>query len=464
MRDLAAADPDTERRGAAREGSIRSVVLEISSVVALRWVAVVALLASGFRAISDDDYARTVIAEAFVATPKLDPSGTSWLPFPFHVMGIAMAIFGRSVEVARAASIAAATAAGIALHLALIVWKVPRHARLTAMLAVSVLPWTLWTTAATVPEASTAAFASAALLLAALPAERATRWTLLGAGGLVCAATLSRYEAWPVGVVVAAALAKTIVDSRGTTRRLAIAATILAVGGMVAWMSWNKLSHGSATHFLFRVARYKKAHSAGQEETSLLARVLAYPKLLVLYFPEALVAIGVLCATVRRRDGLLRARAFGLMAVALVMAFLVYGNLNDGVPTHHAERALLGAAFCAIPLGVAALAHRGTPRSWGAAAAVLLALELVHVCARERPGDGAANRDAQVARGRALRGAAHLTVTPCAYEHFALIAAFGAPEKVDIRPAEPSSVCPRARVPEDESSAPPDPPAGPRTR
>ena len=32
------------------------------------------------------------------------------------------------------------------------------------------------------------------------------------------------------------------------------------------------------------------------------------------------------------------------------------------------------------------------------------------------------------------QGVEHLEVTPCAYEHFALIAAYGAPERVVIHP------------------------------
>jgi hypothetical protein len=46
------------------------------------------LLARGFSHVSDDDYARTVIAEQFAHAPRLDPSGTSWLPLPFWVAGL----------------------------------------------------------------------------------------------------------------------------------------------------------------------------------------------------------------------------------------------------------------------------------------------------------------------------------------------------------------------------------------
>lgn len=57
---------------------------------------------------------------------------------------------------------------------------------------------------------------------------------------------------------------------------------------------------------------------------------------------------------------------------------------------------------------------------------------------REYPARGTEERrEVQIARGlqlRATRGAegTRVTVTPCAFEHFALIAAYGAPESVKI--------------------------------
>ena len=62
------------------------------------------VLALGFDHVSDDDYARVTIAQSFAHAPRLDPSGTSWLPFPFWALGSVMAVFGRSLEVARAAT------------------------------------------------------------------------------------------------------------------------------------------------------------------------------------------------------------------------------------------------------------------------------------------------------------------------------------------------------------------------
>ena len=63
------------------------------------------VLGSGFRAISDDDYSRVVIAARFAQHPSLDPSGTSWLPLPFWLYGVPMAIFGDSLSTARVVAV-----------------------------------------------------------------------------------------------------------------------------------------------------------------------------------------------------------------------------------------------------------------------------------------------------------------------------------------------------------------------
>ena len=76
----------------ARVTDAAGVALGKAVVSSLVW-------ASGFRALSDDDYARIVIAQRFAESPSLDPTGTSWLPLPFWLNGGAMLLFGASVEV-----------------------------------------------------------------------------------------------------------------------------------------------------------------------------------------------------------------------------------------------------------------------------------------------------------------------------------------------------------------------------
>jgi hypothetical protein len=68
---------------------------------------------------------------------------------------------------------------------------------------------------------------------------------------------------------------------------------------------------------------------------------------------------------------------------------------------------------------------------------------------RDAPGEtDAERRDAQIARGLEMRGrnVGAVEITPCAFEHFALLAAWGAPERATIRARTGAPVtgdCPR---------------------
>ena len=151
---------------------------------------------------------------------------------------------------------------------------------------------------------------------------------------------------------------------------------------------------------------------------------------------------------VRARAEVRRAWLIPLACAAAEIAFLAYGNTRDGAPAHHAERALLGVIFITAMFTVdvlvlaapAALARARVP-----ALAALAALALVTAAwlangiagGRDIPGSGLTeDRSAQISRGSSLRAedVPQLEVTPCAYEHFALVAAFTAPEKVTILP------------------------------
>jgi hypothetical protein len=112
------------------------------------------------------------------------------------------------------------------------------------------------------------------------------------------------------------------------------------------------------------------------------------------------------------------------------------------------------AAFAADALASAAseLWARGHAGRALASGGLLLALAgwlgTARASLRDVPGASAAEaREVQLRKGASLR-AEHipgLDVTPCAYEHFALIAAYGAPERVTIHPASGApltSACP----------------------
>jgi hypothetical protein len=408
--------------------------------------------ARGFDHVSDDDFARVTIAQDFAHAPRLDPSGTSWLPFPFWLLGSALAGLGRSLDAARTLSVLFAAIAAPLPYVAMRAVAVPRAAALAGTGLALATPWSLWLGASTVPESFTAsAAAAAAIVLGASSAgESARRRTLAWGAAAASLACLSRYEPWPIAFLLAAAVA--VRGARAGNRAL-LAVAALAVAGPLAWMAWNAHAHGSALHFVERVARYRRAVGQGAGD-DLGAALSLYPRLFLRTRPELVLAFCLAIPLLRRPD--VRARwAVPLACVFAQMAFLAYGAARDGAPTHHAERPLL-ASFVLVACFTtdAAWTAWGAPGSLrsragvalGAAlVAVLTAAGLRHLAAP--PGATAwEDRTAQLAQGASLRAAPSLVVVPCAYEHFALVAAYGAPERVTVleRTGEPPSPdCPR---------------------
>ena len=424
--------------------STRSI--DAAAIVLAKVVVAFAALHLGFSHVSDDDYARTVISERFGIAPSLDPSGTSWLPFPFWLTGSAMIAFGRSLDVARNVAMVSSALACAAAYFALRTSNVGRAPAIMTTVVAMTLPWSAWLGATNVPEG----FVPPLLLVGMLTANAPTlRARLLGAAALLVAA-LSRYEAWPVCVVFfLTGLAAPIAPKR-------FAAHALPLLGPAGWMLWNLRAHGSATHFLARVAAYRDAIGAG--DISDLDGLLIYPRALVAIGAEPIFlgffGLIVLCM---RRD--LRQRWVPpLFACATMFAFLMYGESRGGAPTHHPERAVLAAAWVLIGVGsdaifmVASRWQRATSIAAFAAIAVwMLTLRARYV---DAPGSSTEeDRVPQITRGLDLkaRDARHLSVVPCAYEHFALIAAFAAPERVDVATVSPkdasthatSASCPR---------------------
>ena len=441
------------------------LLTEVAVVAALHAVACVIVRGLGFDHVSDDDFARVTIAQSFAHAPKLDPSGTSWLPFPFWALGSVMLAFGRSLSVARTASIAFASAAAMLPYVALRMTGASRLSSLIALAFATLSPWSLWLGAATVPESFTASFtASAAIALGSLRAERLSLNARIGFALALVAACLSRYEPWPVAAVLAVVLAVrgarrlrgagTRDGEPGGRQNLALAALIAA--GPLIWMAWNGHAHGDALHFFERVTRYKRA--LGEAPVGALDALLLYPRLFVTRRPDVVLALALALTGghvyVRSRAEVRSAWLVPLACAAAEVAFLAYGNARDGAPTHHPERALLGvifitAMFAADVLVLAAPAALSSARVPALAAGAVLALVAAAWVANgviafaDIPGSGAAeDRSAQISAGSALRDeeVPHLEVTPCAYEHFSLVAAFAAPEKVAILPRTDAAV------------------------
>jgi hypothetical protein len=221
-------------------------------------------------------------------------------------------------------------------------------------------------------------------------------------------------------------------------------------------MVWNAHAHGDALHFVARVTKFRRA--IGAADVPLAEKLLTYPRSLVLDTPEvaALGVIGLLALT----HPALRARwRLAAATAGAIIAFLVWGDVRDGAPTHHPARALAAVWWILAGMGVDAVATlasslRSMARARVTSLAAVAGLAWLAWLAwlpgrwRECPGRGAEARDTQVARGLALkaRGVEHVEVTPCAFEHFALLAAWGEPERATVLPRTGEAVteaCPR---------------------
>jgi hypothetical protein len=395
----------------------------------------------GFTHVSDDDYTRVTIAQAFAHAPSLDPSGTSWLPFPFWLNGAVMAIAGRSLAVAQGVALVTGVVGAVLVHAALLRVGVRPIAAFCGVALAMCAPLSAWLGVATVPEALTASLIAAGALCMATPDTRP--W---GAAALFVAA-LSRYEAWPVAVVFAAACAVSATWRRAAqprSRWTDAASCALALAGPAAWVLWNAHAHGDALHFLARVTAYRARMTSGTSAAGLAL----YPVAFVRSGPVALAiaAAGVPALFVDRDLG--RRWIGPLAAMVALVLFLVEGDLRNGAPTHHPERALVAVFWVGTLFGVDGVASLATRlaqvrpgrRAWAVGLAAVAALAWIVTWpsrVADFPGRGVdEDRTLQVVLGTDLRerGAAHVTLTPCAYEHFAVIAAFGAPERVTIEP------------------------------
>jgi len=316
------------------------------------------LRVSGFLAISDDDYARVVIAQRFVGGPSWDPSGSSWLPLPFLLTGSAMTLFGATLEVARAVAVASSLGAIVLLYAAARQLSMSRgFAVVTALLGAS-LPTLRPLAVATVPEYWCAALAVFGLCTLA----RNGRVRVLGALALG-AATACRYETWPL--TLGFALFCALDARRPSERRTALSAAVVALSFPAAWLAHGAAHHGSALFFVARVQNYKAA--LGGDGRDLLGMWTGYPAALFTREPE-LVAL-VLCAALAARF----ARGASpeprvptlrlLFPCALALVVLVVGDVRGGAPTHHPERALLASWLVLLLVALTTVARLGSIRA-----------------------------------------------------------------------------------------------------
>lgn len=326
-------------------------------LAATKLVVSLGLLWSGFRAVSDDDYARVTIAQHFALEARLDPTGTSWLPLPFWIYGGAMKVFGPSLATAQSVALllGASAAAGMWLAARMLVMS-PRAALLGSLIATG-FAHSAYYGAATVPDYPTAVVTFLAI---ATLNRKDGQLRFIGAM-LAAAATLCRYETWPVACVTAGFAVLDAVR-HAKQRRWYFAAAAIAPSGAMAWMSYGLLHHHDPWFFIKRVSSYRRA--LGADPIPFATRLLKQPLALLRGEPELIalvLGLGVALLLLRGRAAL---RSNGIqrpvLAIGSLVAFLLFGDLLDGAPTHHEDRTLLTAW-----LGLALLAGAMLDRLFG---------------------------------------------------------------------------------------------------
>lgn len=384
---------------------------------------VFAARALGFSYVSDDDFCRITIAQQFAAHPRLDPTGTSWLPVPFWLLGAWLMAFGRSLASAELAAPFLAMV-GLVPYLVALRRK-PLEALVAVALALAV-DWSAWLSATPVPEAFVAPIVAAPFVADDL--EDRDNVGLYAA--FLVLATLARYEAWPLALVAAG-----LWVVRRRSRALVPAA--LATTGIALWLAWNAHAHGSALHFAARVSRYAAAH--GALGASRLDALALYPRALVDDGRAMVPVLVVGFFAAPRRDDVSSVGAPRLAALALV-TFLTVGAARGGMPTHHPVRALMPLLWLAAPGAAARLLCRASALPALALAMIVLALGRWS----SPPGHGTDDRSRALAIGHdaKARGARRLTIASCGFEHFATMAAFGDPDAVTVVPRAEGGPCP----------------------
>jgi hypothetical protein len=396
----------------------------------------------GLLAISDDDYARVVIAQEFAAHPSWDPSGTSWLPLPFWVVGTALKVGAATLSQARLVTgvFNAACCAVLCLlghHLGL-----GRVQAALVTLATALLPSALWLGAAPIPEFSSAILVTVSCL--SLLAPRSSWWRVVGActSALACA---SRYETWPVAAGVLACNALDIPETWRERRvhggRLMLACLVTLAFPLV-WMLHGRLQHGEALFFLGRVSKYRLAIGHGLPTWREL--IAGYPRALLATEPLVLpLGLSALVLALRHRPldpaaaTFLRrgaTRVVGLLVLQVVI--LVLGEARGGAPTHHPERALLAVWTTLSFLAGYVWCTRGAdiPRRSVASACTLylLASHLMAPWGARLAESRLRAPEEEMGHKLALSPSATVGLATHDYGYFAIMAAAGGPGRFEI--------------------------------
>lgn len=428
--------------------------------LAVRVVANVVTLRLGFQAVSDDDFARVAIAQNFAHAPRWDASGTSWLPAPFWLTGSAMWLLGSSYSAARSVAWATSLVSVIGFCWCCRALGLRGTWLGLASCCFAAMPHAVWLGLATVPEGYVAVLTVMALCSAS-PTQAAQTgggrtWLVALMGALsLFVATLSRYETWPAALVVASYHA---LAWRTHRRRWRLMVSLVCLTGPLCWLAHGAVVHGDASFFVKRVASYRSAIGATPKDW--LAVLGNYPRAL---FAEEPMLTTLGCASLLvvagrwvldRGAGRTAARGLSAAATgplswgtAAMLAFLIWGDITNGAPTHHPERTLLPCWLAALLVFVD-LARRSSPNPDGAPTAAHAAWIATSIAAfghglwAQLPCKQFVDRSSELRLGAALAPRldprARLWVETAGYGYVAVSVGTGRPWLVDgFNPGDP---------------------------
>lgn len=429
-------------------------------LVIVVYAAISALLrVFGLRAVSDDDFARVVIAQDFSHLPKIDPTGTSWLPVPFWFYGSFMMLFGPTLFVAKTLANILSGISG-ALFYTASRWAglQPKYSAVSSLIPIFISTITVLLPA-TIPEIPTTALV--ALALSSLITPTTFR---LGVGAVALfLATLSRYDHWSMAPIwgifcVALFLSKKHQWAKSESppaksRLLLVVFAFTAQLGPSCWVLWNHFQHGNAFTFVRRVVAYRTG--LGVDSAVLL---FSYPIALIRYGWPLLVALLLLLVLSSSTKEYIKAAANQLgrplVCLSAMLVMLSLAEYRGGAPTHHPERVVLigWVIFSWVLIYLLQRFHSdftGTSKSkLGISAIVLL---LSSSLALELPSTIkalGADRAMAISQGYELSK----LITPnqrallvaSSYDHFALAAALARPNALTV--VVPEGVDPRSHL------------------
>jgi hypothetical protein len=428
-------------------------------LVAFARVAVsLSCLWSGFRSVSDDDYARVVIAARFAQHPSPDPSGTSWLPLPFWLYGVPMAVFGDSLLVARVVAVLLGAASAVVVWIAARVFLgLSERAALWGALGAVLLPYGSWLSTATVPEAPTAALILLGCVSLVRPEPKLRAWGGLALG----AACFCRYEAWAPALVFGVLTAVDALRARAPAAETATPFGVrwlwLAAGFATApialWLAHGAVRHDDALFFVARVQQYRAA--LGGPAQSWLTALWQTPLALLRFEPELLAVTAVALGLTLKNGG----SPFGptawrtLAALGALLLFLMAADASGGAATHHPERSLLPIYWflALLAAGLVARLADDAEKPWLLPALALPLALAANLALRPDVRGTFVDRREEEQVGRVLRslGAEQVALDTDDYGFFALQAALGHGKSWPLADHDPRKAAVRPKTPPD---------------